>query len=76
MDLKIEIRKLNALHEATLRFDHAIKERGQTDWRDFTPSRFIYAFFTFNSIYSFDWETSFERNEAITWPQRRLRAYS
>ena len=68
MDLKIEIRKLCALHEATIRFDHAIKETGQTAWRDFTPSRFIYAFFTFNSIYSFDWETSFNKKEAITWP--------
>jgi len=67
MDLKIEIRKLYALHAATIRFDHAIKEAGQTAWTDFTPSRFIYAFFTFNSIYSFDWEKSFRQNEAITW---------
>ena len=67
MDLKIEIRKLYALHEATIRFDHAIKEAGQTVWTDFTPSRFIYAFFTFNSIYSFDWETSFNQKEATKW---------
>lgn len=67
MDLKLEIRKLYALHEATIRFDHAIKEAGQTAWTDFTPSRFIYAFFTFNSIYSFDWEKSFEQKTAITW---------
>ncbi len=67
MDLKIEIRKLYALHEATIRFDHAIKEAGQTAWTDFTPSRFIYAFFTFNSIYSFDWETSFNQKEATKW---------
>jgi hypothetical protein len=67
VDLKIEIRKLYALHEATIRFDHAIKEAGQTAWTDFTPSRFIYAFFTFNSIYSFDWEKCFSEKESITW---------
>jgi len=67
MDLKIEIRKLNAIHEATIRFDHAIKESGKTGWTDFTPSRFIYAFFTFNSIYSFDWEESFKGKEALKW---------
>ena len=67
MDLKIEIRKLYALHQATIRFDHAIKEVEQTTWTDFTPSRFIYAFFTFNSIYSFDWESSFAQKEAVKW---------
>jgi hypothetical protein len=67
MDLKIEIRKLYALHDATIRFDHAIKMEEQTAWTGFTPSRFIYAFFTFNSIYSFDWETSFNKREAIRW---------
>ena len=67
MDLKIEIRKLYALHEATIRFDHAIREVGQTAWTDFTPSRFIYAFFTFNSIYAFDWETSFSQQKAVKW---------
>src|SRR5712691_5424856 len=67
MDLKIEIRKLYALHEATICFDHAVKEVGQTTWTDFTPSRFVYAFFTLNSIYSFDWETSFKENKAIRW---------
>lgn len=67
MDLKIEIRKLYALHEATIRFDHAVKVIGQTTWTDFPPSRFIYAFFTFNSIYSFDWKTSFKEKKAIRW---------
>ena len=67
MDLKIEIRKLNALHEATIRFEHAIRNVGETTWRDFTPSRFIYAFFTFNGIYSLDWETSFKEKKAIKW---------
>lgn len=67
MDLKIELRKLYALHEATIRFDHAIRESGSEEWRVFAPSRFVYAFFTFNSIYSFDWSSSFETKKAIRW---------
>jgi len=67
MDLKIEIRKLAALHEATIRLEHAVRDVGQTEWNEFAPSRFVYAFFTFNSIYSFNWEDSFKERKAITW---------
>lgn len=67
MDLKIEIRKLAALHEAAIRLDHAVREAGETKWNEFAPSRFVYAFFTFNSIYSFNWEASFNERKAITW---------
>jgi len=67
MDLKIEIRKLYALHQATIRLDHAIRDIGQTAWIDFAPSRFVYAFFTFNSIYALDWSSSYERRRAIKW---------
>lgn len=70
-DLKLEIRKLFALHEATLRLEHAFREvalSGST-WQVFTPSRFIYAFFTFNSIYGFDWQSSFDEQKVIRWQQ-------
>ena len=67
MDLKIEIRKLAAVHAAATRLEHAAREVGQTQWNDFAPSRFVYAFFTFNSIYSFNWEKSFNEGRAITW---------
>jgi hypothetical protein len=67
MNLKIELRKLYALHEATTDFDHAIKKAGQTAWIEFAPSRFIYAFFTFNSIYTCNWERSFKEHKAIRW---------
>lgn len=68
MDLKIEIRNLFALHEATLRLEHGVREvLPPDDWRPFSPSRFIYAFFTFNGVYSYDWQKSFERKKAVRW---------
>ena len=68
-DLKIEIRKLFALHEASIRLEHAYREVGciENDWRDFPPSRFIYAFFTFNAIYGYDWQSSLDRQKVIRW---------
>ena len=67
MDLKIEIRKLYALHKATILFDHGIRDTGKDIWVNFAPSRFIYAFFTFDSIYSWNWSASYESKKAIKW---------
>ena len=70
-DLKIELRKLLALHMATLHVEHAIRETAHRNnpWNEFAPSRFIYAFFTFNSIYSWDWESSFYAGALTGWPE-------
>ncbi|PKO08353.1 MAG: hypothetical protein CVU40_15555 [Chloroflexi bacterium HGW-Chloroflexi-2] len=69
MDLKIELTKLYSLHCATIKFEHGIKELNnpRSLWQDFAPTRFIYAFFTFNSIYSIDWKNSFENNKVLYW---------
>ncbi len=69
MDLKIELTKLYSLHCATINFEHGIKELNnpRSKWQDFAPTRFIYAFFTFNSIYSIDWMNSFEKNIVLYW---------
>lgn len=69
VDLKIELTKLYSLHWATVKFEHGIKELNNPKslWQDFAPLRFIYAFFTFNTIYSIDWEASFENNRIIYW---------
>lgn len=78
-DLKIELTKLYGLHKACTNLEHAVRdvERSGLQWQPFAPSRFIYAFFTFNGVYSYDWETSFQENSAIKWkPQpRRGRPY-
>lgn len=70
MDLKIELRKLFALHEACRLLDHGVRETraSQLEWRRFAPSRFVYAFFTFDSIYSYDWASSFREAKALAWP--------
>lgn len=76
MDLKIELRNLLALHESCARLEHGIRDaRSQhAVWREFSPSRFVYAFFTFNSIYSFDWSSSFLTKKAVLWiPDERRR---
>jgi hypothetical protein len=69
MDLKIELKKLFALHEASKRLRHGMREAqsANSEWREFAPSRFVYAFFTFNSIYSFDWQRSFSEKKALPW---------
>jgi len=68
-DLKLELRKILALHEASLHMEHAIREtaRPEKPWQDFAPSRFIYAFFTFNTIYSWDWQASFDSGHLARW---------
>lgn len=52
-----EIENLYKLHHITKKYNHIIKyEPGW--WKLFEPSKFIYAFFAFNSFYNFDWEQS------------------
>lgn len=72
MDLKIELRTLLGLHESTIQLEHAVRQTKHlsSEWIPFSSSRFIYAYFTFNSIYSFDWETSFQNNSAEEWGKK------
>lgn len=37
--------------------EHAIREQNE-DWKLFEATKFVYAFFAFNSLYSVDWETT------------------
>jgi len=69
MDLKIEIRNLDALHRATICLDHGVRDikDSRGEWRSFAASRFVYAFFTFNSTYCFDWASSFEHKKPRWW---------
>lgn len=70
MDLKIEVTKLYALHEACKRLEHGIKDVGlESDWKVFSPTRFIYSYFTFNSIFNIDWDKSLRQEEAVYWAQ-------
>ncbi len=44
------------IHEMCATLEHAIKEANI--WKPYIPTHFIYAFFTFNNLYSIDWENS------------------
>jgi len=68
-DMMIDLTKLYSLHQASLDLDHAIREASspELDWRPFSPSRFVYSFFTFNSIYSFNWKESIRTNSSRSW---------
>ena len=69
IDLKIELTKLLALHEASITLDHAVREPAipNLDWRPFCPSKLIYSYFALNSTYSFDWEKSIELHSPMRW---------
>lgn len=67
IDLKIELTQLYGLNRASLVLEHAIRDQPTSPWYPYASSRFVYAFFTFNSVYSYDWETSFKEKKAIKW---------
>jgi len=52
--LREEIKDLHKLHSVTKDFNHII-EYQPGSWKMFEPSKFIYSYFTFNTLYSYDW---------------------
>jgi hypothetical protein len=52
------------------RMNHGInKSRSDNrDWQLFEPSRFIYAFFSFNMLYDIHWERSIDKHRIILHP--------
>jgi hypothetical protein len=63
-----EIEDLYRLHYITKKYDHIIKyQRGA--WKLFEPTKFIYAFFAFNSFYNFDWEESLKIRKLTAFPK-------
>lgn len=77
MDLKIEITKLYGLCEASKMLDHAVRQISAQarDWRPFSPSRFVYSYFTLNSIYGFDWVPSVKQEKAVHWEPDEAGSY-
>jgi len=59
-----KIEDLYKLHYITKNYDHIIGNKRGT-WTLFEPSKFIYAFFAFNSFYNFDWKKSINERELI-----------
>jgi len=70
MDIKIELRNIEALNKTNSSFDHGIKIADQ--WVSFATTRFVYSYFTFNYIFSIDWEKSFKNNSIHYWNDNEL----
>lgn len=65
-ELESLLKDLGGLHQTSSKLKHGIRSPND-GWRLFQASKFIYAFFTFNSIYSFDWDNSFKNGEGKEW---------
>jgi len=53
------LKDLHRLHLVTKDFKHII-EYEPGSWKMFEPSKFVYAYFAFNTFYNFDWQTTIE----------------
>ena len=72
-DLEMKLRIYKVIHKESAQRNHGIEVPigGKYEWIDYTPTRFIYSFFTFNTLYNIDWQSSlnkgavylFKRNE-------------
>ena len=63
-DLRTFLNDLYQLHKASKDLEHGVK---RDNWTLFEPSKFIYAFFAFNSFYSIDWDTSSANQDITKW---------
>jgi len=61
-----QINDLYKLHYMAKHYNHMVEYQKDT-WKLFEPSKFIYAFFAFNSFYSFDWSDSLKEKKLITY---------
>jgi len=60
--------KLNQIYrisQLSKYYEHGIK--GDIDWLNFMPTKFIYSYFNFNTLYSINWYKSFQSTEIITF---------
>lgn len=55
---------LYQLQVAARELEHGVKDQ---TWKLFEPSKFVYAFFAFNSFYSIDWEETQKQQQLIKW---------
>ena len=59
-----QISDLHRLHCVTKDFNHIIEYQTGA-WKMFKPSKFIYAYFAFNTLYNYDWPKSIEANTRV-----------
>ena len=60
-DLKLQLQSIEISHSFASRYNHGISKKENEDssgqWNMFEPTRFVYAFFAFNMLYSVDWKS-------------------
>lgn len=56
---------LHEIHLGTAKLHHAIRENEREQWQEYFPTRFIYAFFAFNSLYNVDWGASYDAGRIL-----------
>jgi hypothetical protein len=64
MSIYSQLNDLYQLQIAARELEHGVRD---LSWRLFEPSKFVYAFFAFNSFYSIDWEETKKQNQLIKW---------
>lgn len=69
-----KIENLYMLHYITKKYDHIIGNIGNQrgTWTLFEPSKFIYAYFAFNSFYNFDWEKSIKEKILLSFETENI----
>ena len=64
------INDLYNLHLVSRRIEHGIGyDKDSSNWRLFEPSKFVYAFFAYNTFYSIDWASSVREHRIICWDE-------
>ena len=57
-ELEQTILNLHRVHSISRDYNHALEL--DDNWKIFEPTKFIYAYFTFNLLYNIDWKSSFD----------------
>ncbi len=66
-DIIDQIKNLHKLHCVTKDFNHII-EYQPGSWKRFEPTKFVYSYFAFNTLYNYDWEASIKERTLISFP--------
>jgi len=73
--LREYLQSVEISHRFAKDFKHGI-ETSLGEWDMFEPTRFIYAFFAFNMLYSIDWESTVDNGRLIYQNNRDNKAYN
>lgn len=61
-----ELNEMYKLHWVAKNFEHGIRKPPGAEFSLFWPTNFIYAFFSFNMLYTIDWPASLQLGQIIT----------